>query len=923
MTTDTERLDAYANWIRANANKKGSPEFEKVAEAYRSMRLATPAESMRGARMQDRAIEGRLGAMDRELTGAIADIDRRTAETTGERAAGFGVSALQGLTFNLGDEIGGGLAAVGSYATSFDAAKAGQAYSDARDAIRGAEESYITRHPVEAIGANLAGGLVTGYASAPRALLAGSRTMPARMVGAVGTGAAYGGIAGFGAGEDGLSGRLSGAAAGAGAGVVLGPVAEMGATQLNRLVNVWRSRPVPMLDRQGNPTAAAVNLAREAGVDLASVNPDLLKRMTMVTGPGQANMFAAETLPVPVPLTRGQATDDIGQLARENALTRGTDGGTAMGVMRDFRGRQESAIEANIAAFRERLAGGSPVVERGQGGPVISGRVNELNAQAAAKAKALYANARALDEAGAPARVPFAPVDDSAGQMAAPVEGYVPEMAAAVRFGRQGDEGTLPGIIHEIQKLGGIKLTDRQGNITSEGGDIRDIFSGRYPPGLVNNQSGKSLDYIREALGEQGWFPGRDPQDVSIADVLDLIGGRARNPMNSGRTAAKENAARDRIRSDMEGAGITRRMPEDQAAGRLAIAADARARGVSDPVFGAPEAPSSSVQFAPEGGFDIVQRMAERVRSGHAPENVGKVWAQIEGVGRTLKDGPISPRQLFETRSRLTGIRSGGGEDAVAAGKAISAMDEAIADAVEKSLLAGDEEAIAAFKAANAHYRDFAKTFKQRDLVGLLVRRDYQRNGELKVDPIEATNAIFGTSNLGFVNKRDITRDLVKLRDTVGTDSDAWAAVRQEAFNRIAGQSIGKSGPNGYAINGGALARGWDDANTKNPEVMRVLFSAEERRDIGNFVNVARRATTVDSAVYAPSMSPFAARRLLEAAAKRIPTLGPYLAEGIRGTQGAIAARAATSGRLQGTGIMRSGGREIPAILGAGAAATN
>lgn len=43
QVTDEQRLDAYAEWLRANKEKAGSPEFVKVADAYRQLR--TPAET--------------------------------------------------------------------------------------------------------------------------------------------------------------------------------------------------------------------------------------------------------------------------------------------------------------------------------------------------------------------------------------------------------------------------------------------------------------------------------------------------------------------------------------------------------------------------------------------------------------------------------------------------------------------------------------------------------------------------------------------------------------------------------------------------------------------------------------------------------------------------------------------------------------
>lgn len=45
MPTDAERLDAAANWIRANKDKQGTPEWEKVTTAYKQFRAAPPPKS--------------------------------------------------------------------------------------------------------------------------------------------------------------------------------------------------------------------------------------------------------------------------------------------------------------------------------------------------------------------------------------------------------------------------------------------------------------------------------------------------------------------------------------------------------------------------------------------------------------------------------------------------------------------------------------------------------------------------------------------------------------------------------------------------------------------------------------------------------------------------------------------------------------
>lgn len=831
----------------------------------------------------------------------FADARQRAAyvERQNRNAPGRLATAVQGPTLGFGDEIlgaGAGLVSMAGGGTF------NEGYQPVRDAIRSNADGYAAENPASALGVSVVSAAPTAMALTPRALLE-APALTARLAGGAGVGAGLGAVAGFGEGEGGFDNRMASAGAGSVVGAGFGVAGELLGAALGPVVRRILGTRTRVLDSAGNVTPEAAQIAREAGVDLSQAPPELLARMQAVLSrgggegvAGTANAIMAESLPVPVPLSRGQAVNDVAMLAKESALARGALGNPAMNIMRDFRERQMEALRANIPAIRERMAAGSPIIERGQAGPIVSGALNDANKAGRQSVNALYRDARELDAVNAPGRVPFAPVDEAAGSMAAPVEGYISDATAAVRNAREPMPGEgLPGIINTIQRNGGIKLTDAQGRLTSEGGDVRAIFDKGVPPGLVNNKSGRPLDYWREKLIEDGWFVGRNPDEVTTADVLDLLSSRARDPMSTGggKAGARDIAERQRLRSDLEGMGVTRRTPEDTAAGRLALTNDARARGEADPTFGG--AAPAGVRFADEG-VSITGRVAEQVRSGHAPANVPKVWAEIEGLNREIQNRGLSPRALYETRQRLNGIRKGGGEDAVAAGTAINELDAAISDAVDNALLQGDEQAIAAFKAANAAYKQFADQFKRKDLVGLLVSYDFER-GAVKVDPREATNAIFGTSDLGFINKRDIIRDLEKLRSVLGPDSEAWNAVRQEAWNRVAGQAWGTSGPNGREFSGANLAKGWEDATRKNPEVMRVLFSNEERRDIGNFVNVARRATTQDKAVYAPSTSPWA-MRAMAALSNRIPVVGKWLAEGMNAARGAYAARDTTSGRL-------------------------
>lgn len=77
-------------------------------------------------------------------------------------------------------------------------------------------------------------------------------------------------------------------------------------------------------------------------------------------------------------------------------------------------------------------------------------------------------------------------------------------------------------LLGTIQAMGGIKLTDSNGNTSPEGQTIRQITQDYRRPGLINNRSGMTPDYLREALMERGWFGDRNDTDIRpLYDMLD------------------------------------------------------------------------------------------------------------------------------------------------------------------------------------------------------------------------------------------------------------------------------------------------------------------------------------------------------------------------------------------------------------------
>lgn len=1073
-----------------------------------------------------------------------------------QNAPGRAGNYLQGLTLGFGDELGGAIAGAGAFALSGgDPAAADAAYGKTRDDMRRTAGEYAERNPGSAFGLNLLGGLGAAEVAVAPALAAGAGNFGARLGQAAGTGAAFGGLAGFGSGEGGVENRVASAGTGAVAGAAFGSAAEGAATAFGRLWRAVSNRqgaPVPVLDDNGAPTPEARQMAQEANLDI-DADPTLLQRIDAVARrggrPGDAESAArlqAESLRVPVNLTAGQASGDLAQLNSEEALRRSALGDRGAQVMRNADDDAQRALAANLPAIQASM--GPAIVPRGAGGEMAQGRLVSMEATERARANDLYRQARDLESESEASGVPFGPVDESgAGGYNPAIEGEFPRAQQEVNFVRGADQKTRSaGAVRTIQAMGGIRTVDNAGRLTPEGQAIRDLFDGKYPPGLVNNgPGGRPLDNVREALDEQGWFPGKAVADQTTDDVLDLISTKARPPLEARNADWRAAQARDNITGELNDLGVGgKRVPVDAAAMRLAESrvrenplervpdarrpgaggepgslgdVQSRADALADPIAVAQMARENPQGFAdqmdrlrvdtrrherelaqkygvkrvddldndprltreernflfysegPTDGFrqnaltemvapvedaadaasetaralrnlpdttdletmsatgrealgrlvylegeyqrlgldpvdvvkqavrnsglrqfdgndaefvakDLLQRVSQFVdlsarrgasgsdvprlggpggvpepsvggggrgagnndsieasvpdggpvsatgfpaeragellgglyqdlkSNGHYLRDLKPIQSEMQDLTRTLNEkGALPVGRMFQALKNFSKIQSDGGESAVAAGRAKAYIERELDRGLEEGLLEGDQGVIDAYRAARSNYADYASKFKSADLVGMLVERDRKvrdANGfRLKVEPSRAASTILGNSALNMISKANLNRDLLKVRDLLGPESEEWNAIRQEAFLRIATESLGGSLPGEAArLYSGAK---FDKAVTKfrdeNPRLWETLFTATERRDIGNLAQVMRRVTTKDPATYGPSTTPYIQRILNNQVLRKIPVIREF-ADVLMGTvQNAIGtgkAARATSGAV-------------------------
>lgn len=271
---------------------------------------------------------------------------------------------------------------------------------------------------------------------------------------------------------------------------------------------------------------------------------------------------------------------------------------------------------------------------------------------------------------------------------------------------------------------------------------------------------------------------------------------------------------------------------------------DAAKKGV-DAAYDAARASSGAAMLDGTATKALRDEVLGALREGYGSgKSISNVMEAVEGIGA---DGAPTVRDLMEARTQLSNLTSGTPTvESGAAGKAIKVFDGFINKALADDLIVGDPNAIKAWKAAVKSRADMGKLFEGDDAIQALTERGRHGEGTAnKIDPQDAANYLFNRSDLGMIGKKNLTRDVKRIRDVLGADSPEWAGVRSEVFQRLASAGRGPSTPGSPAnFSGQKFAEAWAKMNERSPELVKTMFTADERKLIGDFADVAQRATT-------------------------------------------------------------------------------
>ena len=267
--------DEYAAWIVKNSAKRGTPEFDTVAQAYQ---LAKGEENTATFQQQNAPLPQQPGVMD-QIVGA-----GETALTLGTGAVGGTLGTLAGTLQGLSQQI-----LSGQFGTPEAMRAVEQAAAKGAQALTYQPRTQAGQEQVQAVGQVLANVLppVLPAIAAPGAVMQAARTA-APTVGAA---------------------RQIGTAAGQRAATATGQA----------IARPVQAATTAVRETLGMETPAVATTAPAAGARVsggAAATPEAMRRAT-----------TAESLPVPVTLTKGAATRDAQQLAFEKEQIKSDLGG--------------------------------------------------------------------------------------------------------------------------------------------------------------------------------------------------------------------------------------------------------------------------------------------------------------------------------------------------------------------------------------------------------------------------------------------------------------------------------------------------------------------------------------------------------------------------------------------------------------------
>lgn len=174
---------------------------------------------------------------------------------------------------------------------------------------------------------------------------------------------------------------------------VAGAVIRRSKDYLSKLAD--RGEPTSMVRAKNDAIRQALE---DEGFDGDAVMRMVYDRIDQMVNAGAkpneaVRQATSESLPVPVPQTRGEITGEQGQQLLENTMETGGLGPVAESRMRSIREKQSQAIPQNLSEIQRQMAGGGNVIEPRAGMASAQESLGALREEAERRVKAIYTKA--------------------------------------------------------------------------------------------------------------------------------------------------------------------------------------------------------------------------------------------------------------------------------------------------------------------------------------------------------------------------------------------------------------------------------------------------------------------------------------------------------------------------------------------------
>lgn len=365
---------------------------------------------------------------------------------------------------------------------------------------------------------------------------------------------------------------------------------------------------------------------------------------------------------------------------------------------------------------------------------VVLAMQTEKDARAAYEAQ--FSDGSGPQRIGAITKMPMVPFKEwlKDGDLHAPLNPEAnPDYHVALRDVRDaGSKATTDrDLLTQIQKIGGIRLTDSAGNTTLQGQTIRQILGDYRRPGLINNRTGLKPDHLRESLMQDGWFGYGDDSQTDLQPLYDLLDRAARgqkvyHPESDAQSIAER---RSLINEEMGRAGVKAGDSNPDAAKKLL---DFRRNGVEEMATNYENAADDDVENLSPGAHELLTEYGYEPGADIGVEHEpGAEPQESQRVEETQHAGESEREGQDDGPERAEEPEGGGPTEEEVSPPAVSDERpvEAGAEGKDQSVIPGAERSarqLAESREASGHGRIKPKS-EQKEPEGLFAEPDKQK----------------------------------------------------------------------------------------------------------------------------------------------------------------------------------------------------